>query len=142
MICDIIPFYAGQAKDRNRVEHFTSTTRSQKFKEVVRKGGCHAVVVAKHIPGSKINDLERGLIAYLRWKDYPTVNDRDLPNPMECSMAKKIAKAGKFTLEEVFLSNTEYENDFAKIFAVLNDVVGVEWKGECAVFPDIKRKRA
>lgn len=128
-----VPFYAGQARDRRRVEHFTSTTRSQRFKDIVRKGGCHAVVVAKHIPGSKINDLERGLIAYLKWEGYPVVNDKDLPSQRECSMAKRVAKAGNFTMQQVFLSGTEYENDFAKIFAVLNEALCVGWTGEYAV---------
>lgn len=129
-----VPFYAGQAKDRDRVSQFSSTTRSEAFKNVVRNGGCHAVVVAKHIPDSKINELERGLIAYLKWEDYPIVNNRDLPSPMECSMAKRIAKVGKSTMKQVFLSHTQYKTDFTKIFTVLDGVVGVEWIGECATF--------
>lgn len=137
-----IPFYAGQSKDRDRAGHFTSSTRSEKFKDVVRKGGCHAVVVAKHLPDSKINDLEQGLIRYFKWKDYPIVNDKGLPSQTECSMAKKLAESGSCSMEQVFLDETEYANDFAKIFAVLDEAASSEWTGECAVLLEKQSCRA
>ena len=132
LTADGVPFYAGQAKDRGRVEQFTSTNRSERFKAVVREGGCHAVVVAKHLPQSKINALERGLIGYLKWKDYPIVNEKDWPSPTEYSMARRLAEVGGSTLEEVFLANTEHRDCFEKILDVLLKVVGVKWTGECA----------
>ncbi len=131
---DGVPFYAGQAKDRNRVEHFTSSTRSEKFKKIVGRGGCHAVVVAKHIPDTKIDGLERELIAFLKWKEYPIVNEKDLPSERECKMAKKIADSSGYPIDRVFLLQSEYNSDFKKILNVLDEVVCAEYVGECATF--------
>lgn len=133
---DGIPFYAGQAVAVSRPGQFRYKERSEEFKDVIRRGGCHSVVVAKHIPSTKIDDLEQGLIAYLGWKEYPIVNKRKLPSNMEIGLAKRIAKAGNLSIESVFLSQTEYESEFRAIFSVLDKVVGKKWDGECAVLSD------
>lgn len=132
---DGIPFYVGQAVDSARPSQFKYKTRSEAFRDVIREGGCHSVVVAKHIPQSKIDNLEKELISYFCWKEYPVVNAQGLPSSMECRMAKKIAKAGNMSVEDVFLCNTEHDREFKAIFSVLDKVVGQPWNGECAKFP-------
>lgn len=129
-----VPFYVGQARVTNRPGDFEYDTRSSEFQDVIREGGCHSVVIAKHISQKAIDDLEKGLISYFCWKGYPLVNKRDLPSTMECRMAEKLSRAGKLTLEEVFFGATEYDFEFERIFAVLSEVVGAPWGGECAEF--------
>lgn len=139
-----LPFYVGQAQNKDRPGQFKYNTRSSEFQDVIRQGGCHAVVVANHIPDSKINDLEMELLAYLCWKEYPLVNAMGAPRAAECRLARKFQDACKTTLEEVFLMQTEYKDEMSALFSVLEKVIGVPWEGACADMtpPDLKKMYA
>ena len=140
---DGVPFYAGQAKCYTRRPlDIKYKTRSEEFKDVVRGGGCHVVIVAENIPGSKINELEKELIAYLFWKKYPIVNKRDLPSLRERNFAAFVSEKSNLDIESVFLANTEYRSEMESIFSVLKQVVGAKWEGECAVLSETPKLEA
>lgn len=141
---DNLPFYVGQAQNKDRPGQFKYKTRSPEFKEIIRQGGCHAVVVANHIPDSKINDLEMELLAYLCWKEYPIVNNVGIPRVAECRLAKRFLEDSKTSMEALFLMQTEYREEMTAIFSVLEKVIGVPWEGECADMtpPDLKKMYA
>ena len=138
---DKMPFYVGQAQSKDRPGQFKYKTRSPEFQDIVRQGGCHAVVVANHIPDSKINELEMDLLAYLCWKEYPMVNNIGIPRSAECRLAKRFQEKCKTTMEEVFLMQTDYQDEMKKIFSVLETVIGHPWEGECADMspPDLQK---
>lgn len=126
------PFYAGQGVDSRRPGQYTSSQRSEEFKNVIRRGGCHSVVVAKHIPKSKIDNMERQLIRYLYWRGYPVVNKKDLPSTIERRlMLETCGHTGK-SIDSVFLSQPEVESGFKRVLKVLEEVTKTPWKGKCA----------
>ncbi len=132
---EAMPFYVGKAKyHTSRPTDVKYRTRSVEFQNVVRGGGCHVAIIATNIPDSKIDELERDLIAYCAWKQYPLVNKRDLPSVREVKMAVDMSKRTGNTIEDLFLSQIdfEYESEMKSIFDVLKNKVGVSWTGEYA----------
>lgn len=127
------PFYVGQSKYfKSRPTDIKYRTRSEEFQAVVRKGDCHVEVVAMYIPDSKIDDLEKELIRYLSWEDYPLVNKRDMPTKTEKDLAHKICKYSGTSVADTFLSQTEYKDEMRKLLPIVRGLVGKVWLGESA----------
>lgn len=129
---DGMPFYVGQCTNTVRPGTYKYQSRSRDFQEVVKRGGCRAVVIAKHIPKSKIDDLESELISWFCWNEYPLVNVRCVPSKKEIALAKRISNHSNVALETVFLEQTEYKDEMRAIFSALGKVIGVTEIAVCA----------
>ena len=135
------PFYVGKAEDPSRMGQYAYKTRSEEFQNIIRKGGCHAVMVAKHIPGHKLDELERNLIAYACWRGFPLVNVKDMPSKEKnllwnvfqtCKNASEVQSRLGVDAAELFYEWKANMDALKPIIAVLDEVVGVKWDGECA----------
>lgn len=136
-----IPFYVGKAEDPSRMGQYAYKTRSEEFQNIIRKGGCHAVMVAKHIPGDRIDELERNLISYMCWREFPLVNVKDMPSK-EKTILWSVFKACKNTADvqsrlgvgatDVYLEWKADMAALAPVIEVIDEVIGVKWDGACA----------
>ncbi len=137
------PFYVGQAADTNRIYQFEYKTRSERFQDKIREGGCHSAMVAKHIVSGEIDKLEKNLMAYLAWKGHSLVNQRDMPSKEQLTLwnmfekQKDRASVRKNLGDEALDLYIEWEQtmkELAPIVSVLESMIGVRWDGECAEF--------
>jgi len=138
---DGIPFYVGKAEDPSRMGQYAYKTRSEEFQNIIRKGGCHAVMVAKHIPSDRLDVLERNLISYMCWRGFPLVNVKDMPSKEKnillsvfqcCKDVKEVQNRLGVEAQDVYLEWKANMDDLAPVIAVLDKVVGMKWEGECA----------
>lgn len=148
---DGVPFYAGKGEVEGRDAEFKYSSRSKEFQDKIREGGCHSVMVAKHISARDIDDVEKWLIAYLCWKGYPLVNKKDVPSKetlvlwsifTKCKDWKSVsADLGK-DAAKIYSSWSTDMRDYAPIISVLDSVIGVEWTGDTADITPKERKPA
>ena len=138
---DGIPFYVGKAEDPSRMGQYAYKTRSEDFQNIIRKGGCHAVMVAKHIPGDRLDELERNLISYMCWREFPLVNVKDMPSKEKnllwsvfrcCKNIDEVQARLGVDAGDVYWEWKANMDALAPVIAVLDEVVGVKWEGECA----------
>lgn len=137
-----LPFYAGQANNLDRPAQYKCKTRSEAFKTKIAEGGCHSVLVAKHIHKDLIDEMEKKLIKYLCWRGYPIVNVKDMPPRSEMLLWTIFSSSPNTESVRVKLGDDgvdlfwSWKNDMEAlkpIIDVLDSVVGQKWDGECAV---------
>ena len=135
------PFYAGKAVDPSRMGQYAHKTRSEEFQDRIREGGCHAVMVAKHIPDHRIDELERNLISYMCWRGFPLVNVKDTPSKEKnliwsvfwtCKDATEVLNRLGDDAMDVYWEWKHNMDDLAPVIAVLDKVIGKKWDGACA----------
>lgn len=136
-----IPFYVGKAEDPSRMGQYAYKTRSEEFQNIIRKGGCHAVMVAKHIPGDRLDELEKNLISYMCWREFPLVNVKDMPSKEKnilwsvfqcCKNAKEVQDRLGIDASDVYWDWKQNMDELAPVISALDKVIGVKWEGECA----------
>ena len=136
-----IPFYVGKAEDPSRMGQYAYKTRSEEFQNKIREGGCHAAMVARHIPSYRLDELERNLISYMCWRGFPLVNVKDMPSKEKnilwsvfctCKNATEVQNRLGVDATEVYLEWKTNMADLEPVISVLDKVIGVKWEGECA----------
>lgn len=147
---DGIPFYAGKCNDgASRMGEFKYNTRSEDFQLRIAEGGCHAVLLAKHVSPREIDEVEKWLITYLFWKGYPLVNKKDVPNRETLALwslfqkyenRRDVTKEFDEEIGDLFRDWKTNMRDYTPIIRVLDCVVGVAWDGECADISPLNKK--
>ena len=146
-----IPFYAGKGEVSGRDGDFKYNTRSTDFQARIAEGGCHSVMVVKHVSPRYIDEMERWLISYLCWKGYPLVNQKDVPSKEKMIMWSMFTKyenrvdvvsdlgekAGELWRD--WVSDMRW---YKPIVDVLKSVIGEKWEGHCADITPKERKPA
>ena len=134
-------FYVGKAEDPSRMGQYAYKTRSEDFQARVREGGCHAVMVAKHISGNRLDELEKSLISYMCWRGFPLVNVKDMPSKEKNILwsvfrtCKNVAEVqGRLGIDatDIYLDWKRDMAELAPVISALDQVVGTKWEGECA----------
>ena len=138
------PFYVGQSENATRISEFKYKTRSKEFQHKVREGGCHAYLVARHIPGNMIDRLEKALIAYLTWKKCSLVNKRDVPTRLELATISLFEVAeGRVKIRETLGEDFEQEyvehchvwGKMRPVFDLVETLMEEKWEGGVAELP-------
>ena len=138
-----IPFYVGKSDGGDRMAEYKYNTRSSEFQAKISEGGCHSVMVVKHVSPYYIDEMEKWLISYLCWKGYPLVNKKDVPSREKlavwslCEKHRNVRDVDKELGEELsdlFVEWRDAMRKYTPIIIMLDEVIGSKWTGECAEF--------